>query len=83
MDIKQYKHIENICNIQQKYIIGEITQEEFFKEIDEENQRHLLWLKTENQKIKQKILNEINNQQIKRNLEDTKVYRMSDIGEKL
>lgn len=83
MDIKQYKHIENICNIQQKYIIGEITQEEFFKEIDEENQRHLLWLKTENQKIKQKISNEINNQQIKRNLEDTKVYRMSDIGEKL
>lgn len=77
MEFSRYTHLENICNIQQKYISGEITPEEFFKKLDDENQRHLLWLKTENQRIKQETTIEKNNQKIKQDLQETKVYKMS------
>ena len=53
--IEQYKHLENICNIQQRFICGEIKKKEFLEELDNENQRYLLELKKQNQKIKQEL----------------------------
>lgn len=53
--IEQYKHLENICSIQQRFICGEIKTKEFLKELDNENQRYLLELKNYNQKIKQEL----------------------------
>ena len=82
MEFNRYTHLENICNIQQTYISGKINQEEFFKQLDEENERHLLCLKKENQKIKQKITTENNKQKIKQDLQETKVYKMSIREEK-
>lgn len=70
---KQYKHLENLCNIQQRFINGEIKMKEFFKKLDDENQRYLLQLKEENQKIKQRIITQNNYQ--------TKVYKIFDTGE--
>ena len=47
VDIKQgqYKHLENICNIQQKYINNEINGKEMFEDLDCENLRYLNLLK--------------------------------------
>lgn len=56
VDIKQeqYKHLENICNIQQKYINNEINSKEMFEDLDGENLRYLNLLK--NEELKTQIL---------------------------
>lgn len=57
IDIKQeqYKHLENICNIQQKYINNEINGKEMFEDLDCENLRYLNLLKKQNEELKTQI----------------------------
>ncbi len=57
VDIKreQYKHLENICNIQQKYINNEINGNEMFEELDCENLRYLNLLKKQNEELNTQI----------------------------
>lgn len=63
-DIKyeQYKHLENICNIQQKYINNTIKAKDYLEELDSENFRYLSFLKEQNEQIKkQGLLNNTSN----------------------
>lgn len=57
VDIKQeqYKHLENICNIQQKYINNKIKTKKYLEELDDENKRYLSIIKHQNKRIKHEI----------------------------
>lgn len=55
VSFKHYNYLQNICNIQQKFISKQIRKKDFLEQIEKETQRYLLELKQENEKIKQEI----------------------------
>ena len=55
MDIEQYvelKHLRAVCKIQKRYIDGEISEETYKKQINDENCVYKFYLQAESEKIR-------------------------------